>query len=102
MMSDMKELDENVEYEERESEFDQEDEDRDKDPELGRAREGEQDAVVDVVSVDPIPQLLSRYCICILHTYHNNTGLQVLYQYWHSDTNVYSYIILLGVRSTVH
>lgn len=79
MMSEMQELDENVEYEERESEFDQEDEDRDKDPELGRAREGEQDAVVDVVSVDPIPQLLSRYCI--LHTYHYNTGLQVLYQY---------------------
>ena len=63
----LQELDENVEYEERESEFDVEDEDRDKDPELERrTRDGEQDALVDVVSIEPIPQLLSRHLILYL------------------------------------
>ncbi|XP_062842520.1 retinoblastoma-binding protein 5 [Trichomycterus rosablanca] len=54
---DFKELDENVEYEERESEFDIEDEDR-SEPEQTGANAAE-DEEVDVTSVDPIPAFCS-------------------------------------------
>ncbi|KAI4887741.1 hypothetical protein NFI96_017182 [Prochilodus magdalenae] len=54
---DFKELDENVEYEERESEFDIEDEDK-SEPEQTGANAAE-DEEVDVTSVDPIPAFCS-------------------------------------------
>lgn len=55
---DFKELDENVEYEERESEFDVDDED--KSPQLHTEKQDE-DALVDVVTVEPIAAFCSRY-----------------------------------------
>lgn len=55
---DFKELDENVEYEERESEFDVEDED--KSPQL-HAEKQDEDEVVDVVTVEPIAAFCSRF-----------------------------------------
>lgn len=63
---DFKELDENVEYEERESEFDIEDED--KSPQLHTEKQDE-DEVVDVDTIEPIAAFCSRYfkvvCLCI-------------------------------------
>lgn len=56
---DFKELDENVEYEERESEFDIEDEDK-SEPEQTGANAAE-DEEVDVTSVDPIPAFCSSF-----------------------------------------
>lgn len=53
---DFKELDENVEYEERESEFDIEDED--KSPQLHTEKQ-EEDEIVDVVTVEPIAAFCS-------------------------------------------
>lgn len=53
---DFKELDENVEYEERESEFDQSDED--KSVELSQERR-EEDVEVDVTSIDPVAAFCS-------------------------------------------
>ncbi|KAF8561425.1 hypothetical protein P879_08572 [Paragonimus westermani] len=53
---DFKELDENVEYEERESEFDVEDED--KDVEESKANK-EEDVEVDIETVEPVAALLS-------------------------------------------
>lgn len=58
---DFKELDENVEYEERESEFDVEDED--KSPQL-HAEKQDEDEIVDVVTVEPIAAFCSRF-VCI-------------------------------------
>ena len=58
---DFKELDENVEYEERESEFDVEDED--KSPQLHTEKQDE-DEIVDVVTVEPIAAFCSRF-VCI-------------------------------------
>lgn len=55
---DFKELDENVEYEERESEFDVEDED--KSPQLHTEKQDE-DEIVDVVTVEPIAAFCSRF-----------------------------------------
>lgn len=55
---DFKELDENVEYEERESEFDVEDED--KSPQL-HAEKQDEDEIVDVVTVEPIAAFCSRF-----------------------------------------
>ncbi|XP_077536193.1 retinoblastoma-binding protein 5 homolog isoform X2 [Haemaphysalis longicornis] len=54
---DFKELDENVEYEERESEFDLEDEDASP----PRHMEEEQDGEVDVETVEPIAAFCSRF-----------------------------------------
>lgn len=51
-------MDENVEYEERESEFDIEDED--KSPQLHTEKQDE-DEVVDVVTIEPIAAFCSRY-----------------------------------------
>ncbi|VDO06017.1 unnamed protein product [Rodentolepis nana] len=53
---DFKELDENVEYEERESEFDLEDEDREEDE---KEDDVEQDEFVDVETAEPVAALLS-------------------------------------------
>ncbi|KAL5112621.1 hypothetical protein TcWFU_007952 [Taenia crassiceps] len=53
---DFKELDENVEYEERESEFDLEDEDKVEDE---KTDDVEQDIIVDVETVEPVAALLS-------------------------------------------
>ncbi|GFS82950.1 retinoblastoma-binding protein 5 homolog [Nephila pilipes] len=53
---DFKELDENVEYEERESEFDVEDED--KSPQLHTEKQDE-DEIVDVVTIEPIAAFCS-------------------------------------------
>jgi len=53
---DFKELDENVEYEERESEFDIEDEDKQVDCEKDKA---EEDIDVDIETVEPVSALLS-------------------------------------------
>ncbi|XP_064600491.1 retinoblastoma-binding protein 5 homolog [Liolophura sinensis] len=53
---DFKELDENVEYEERESEFDIEDEDKEKEETKGL---DEEDLEVDVTSVEPIQAFVS-------------------------------------------
>ncbi|KAL3309806.1 hypothetical protein Ciccas_011642, partial [Cichlidogyrus casuarinus] len=53
---DFKELDENVEYEERESEFDMEDED--KKVEDSNEKQ-EEDVDVDIETVEPVPTLLS-------------------------------------------
>ncbi|GIY82516.1 retinoblastoma-binding protein 5 homolog, partial [Caerostris extrusa] len=53
---DFKELDENVEYEERESEFDLEDED--KSPQLHTEKQNE-DEIVDVVTIEPIAAFCS-------------------------------------------
>ncbi|XP_052394578.1 retinoblastoma-binding protein 5 isoform X1 [Carassius gibelio] len=54
---DFKELDENVEYEERESEFDIEDEDKSEPEQTGA--DAAEDEEVDVTSVDPIPAFCS-------------------------------------------
>lgn len=54
---DFKELDENVEYEERESEFDLEDEDRS--PARDNNEDNDENEIVDVVSVVPTFQGLS-------------------------------------------
>lgn len=56
---DFKELDENVEYEERESEFDLEDEDRSPARIAAESKEREEDDDVDVVSVKPSVDYLS-------------------------------------------
>ncbi|CAI9723015.1 retinoblastoma-binding protein 5 homolog isoform X2 [Octopus vulgaris] len=53
---DFKELDENVEYEERESEFDIEDEDKEKEETKGPDEEDEE---VDVTSIEPIRAFVS-------------------------------------------
>ncbi|VDD75438.1 unnamed protein product [Mesocestoides corti] len=53
---DFKELDENVEYEERESEFDLEDEDKVEDE---KPDDVEQDVIVDVETVEPVAAMLS-------------------------------------------
>lgn len=55
---DFKELDENVEYEERESEYDLEDED--KSVEMKDKEDEEVD--VDVTGVKPIQAFMSRFC----------------------------------------
>ncbi|NXO75053.1 RBBP5 protein, partial [Sitta europaea] len=55
---DFKELDENVEYEERESEFDIEDEDKSEPEQTGA--DAAEDEEVDVTSVDPIAAFCSR------------------------------------------
>lgn len=64
---DFKELDENVEYEERESEFDVEDEDRS--PTRNIQDNDDEDEEVDVVGVQPSSHFLSRYVekIFLLH-----------------------------------
>ena len=54
---DFKELDENVEYEERESEYDLDDEDKSVRNEVGN----DDDVDVDVISVQPMQAFLSRY-----------------------------------------
>ena len=56
---DFKELDENVEYEERESEFDLEDEDRSP-ARVAQEKEDMEDVDVDVVTAHPTPFFLSR------------------------------------------
>lgn len=57
---DFKELDENVEYEERESEFDLEDEDRSVNSDQGiNGAGGGEDLEIDVVSVEPVPAFCS-------------------------------------------
>lgn len=53
---DFKELDENVEYEERESEFDIEDEDKEKEETKGME---EEDSEVDVTTIEPIQAFVS-------------------------------------------
>ncbi|XP_078323777.1 retinoblastoma-binding protein 5 homolog isoform X1 [Crassostrea virginica] len=53
---DFKELDENVEYEERESEFDIEDEDKEKEETKGP---DEEDSEVDVTTIEPIQAFVS-------------------------------------------
>ncbi|XP_056011009.1 retinoblastoma-binding protein 5-like isoform X2 [Ostrea edulis] len=53
---DFKELDENVEYEERESEFDVEDEDKEKEETKGP---DEEDSEVDVTTIEPIQAFVS-------------------------------------------
>ncbi|KAL5020129.1 hypothetical protein ScPMuIL_003021 [Solemya velum] len=55
---DFKELDENVEYEERESEFDIEDEDKEKEESKGW-EEYEEDVEVDVQTIEPIQAFVS-------------------------------------------
>ncbi|NWZ85955.1 RBBP5 protein, partial [Poecile atricapillus] len=59
---DFKELDENVEYEERESEFDIEDEDKSEPEQTGA--DAAEDEEVDVTSVDPIAAFCSRVLGC--------------------------------------
>lgn len=56
---DFKELDENVEYEERESEFDVEDEDKSVELNTGFMKKQEEDEEVDVVTVEPIAAFCS-------------------------------------------
>lgn len=56
---DFKELDENVEYEERESEFDIEDEDRS--PARVAQDKNDEDIEVDVTTAHPTALYLSRY-----------------------------------------
>jgi hypothetical protein len=57
---DFKELDENIEYEERESEFDLEDED--KSIQTTKSKDDE-DIEVDITTNEPIQAFLSRYFI---------------------------------------
>ncbi|UYV71401.1 RBBP5, partial [Cordylochernes scorpioides] len=57
---DFKELDENVEYEERESEFDADDEDRSPAHPHGGDQTDTEDGEVDVTTVQPIPAFCSR------------------------------------------
>ena len=54
---DFKELEENVEYDERESEFDLEDEDKEK---VDMKGPDEEDLEVDVTTVEPIQAFVSR------------------------------------------
>lgn len=82
---DFKELDENVEYEERESEFDLEDEDKEAEPQKGTqfsetlewtimqlfmaffaAGQEAEDFEIEVSKVEPIPALVSRYVFSTL------------------------------------
>ena len=55
---DFKELEENVEYDERESEFDLEDEDKEK---VDMKGPDEEDLEVDVTTVEPIQAFVSRW-----------------------------------------
>ncbi|XP_055312498.1 retinoblastoma-binding protein 5 homolog [Sitodiplosis mosellana] len=68
---DFKELDENVEYEERESEFDIEDEDKSVD--LSAEAKQDEEIEVDVVKVDPIAAFCSSD-----EEYEEDAGLQFL------------------------
>lgn len=68
---DFKELDENVEYEERESEFDIEDEDKSVD--LSAEAKHDEEIEVDVVKVDPIAAFCSSD-----EEYEEDAGLQFL------------------------
>ena len=61
---DFKELDENVEYEERESEFDIQDDDRS--PARNTADNDDEDEEVDVTGVQPSSHLLSRLLLSII------------------------------------
>ena len=64
---DFKELDENLEYEERESEFDLSDEDKETEEHKGIV---EDDVDVDVTSIKPIAAFLSRSLTTrVLQTY---------------------------------
>ncbi len=63
---DFKELDENVEYEERESEYDLEDEDKS----VNKSKDNEDEEIdVDVCTVQPIQVFLSRYVAKLLTSY---------------------------------
>nr|XP_033774025.1 retinoblastoma-binding protein 5 isoform X3 [Geotrypetes seraphini] len=72
---DFKELDENVEYEERESEFDIEDEDKSEPEQTGA--DAAEDEEVDVTSVDPI----AAFCSSEFSLYQRNEKL-------HTETQI--------------
>lgn len=57
---DFMELDENHEYEERESEFDEEDEDKTDDEDDNKKTVDEEDVEIDVTTIEPIRACLSR------------------------------------------